>query len=106
MFWPQFFKGQLLLLIETVFLLLFGQKTKNLGCDWFIQLSNNSILLLALADGYAARLRKNGVLNEPIRLEEIVIIIIIIILKLMMNIFNCINLNVLNLSELEIHLIY
>ena len=33
----------------------------------------------------------------------IIIIIIIIILKLMMNIFNSINLNFLNLNELEIH---
>ena len=33
----------------------------------------------------------------------IIIIIIIIILKLMMNIFNSININFLNLNELEIH---
>ena len=26
--------------------MLIGQKARNPGCDWFIQLSNNNILLL------------------------------------------------------------
>ena len=35
------FSFWLLVSIVTIFLLLIGQKARNSGCDWFIQLSDN-----------------------------------------------------------------
>ena len=39
--WSQFLGDRLLLFISTIFLLLIGQKSRNSGCDWFIQLSDS-----------------------------------------------------------------
>ena len=39
--WTHIHRGKLLLLTVTIFLLQIGQKARNSGCDWFIQLSDN-----------------------------------------------------------------
>ena len=63
------------------FLLLIGQKARNSGCDWFIQLSDNGCPITpffighSLINDFAARLRKNRVLIEPTRFEEIVVFV-------------------------------
>ena len=65
-------------------LLLIGQKARNSGCDcnWFLQLSDktdnrcpitaSNVIGHSPTNHFAGRLRKNRVLNEPIRFEEIV----------------------------------
>ena len=63
--------------ILTIFLLLIGQKAKNSGCDWCFQLSDNSCSKIAICywtlrlNDFAVRLRKNRVLNKPIRLRKL-----------------------------------
>ena len=59
-FWTKFLRGCLLQFIVTICLLLIGQKARNSGSDWFIQLLD-------------VRLRKNRVLSDSIRFKEIVI---------------------------------
>ena len=67
---------------QTIFLLLIGQKARNLDSDWFVPLSDDKCPTTAiyyighcLVNDFAGRLRKNKVLNEPIRYEEIVVFI-------------------------------
>ena len=59
---------------------MIGQKARSSGCDWFIQLSDNRCPITAFCSDIDIRLRKNRVLNEPIRFEEIVIFIMSIII--------------------------
>ena len=56
----------------NIVLLVIGQKAKNSDCEWFIQLSDNSILLLDTPiNTFAVRLRKNLVLNEQSDLRKL-----------------------------------
>ena len=76
----------MLLFIVTVFLLLIGQKARNSGSDWFVQLSVSRCLIQHFVIGrrlisdFAVRLRINRVLNEPVRFEEIVFFILSIVI--------------------------
>ena len=45
LFWREILRGRSLQFTVTIFFLLIGQKAKNLGCYWFVELSDNSILL-------------------------------------------------------------
>ena len=68
---------------SNYFLLLIGQKAKNSGCDWFIQLSNNRCPVTAfcywtLSNKLFYQMKENRVLNEPIRFELTVILILIL----------------------------
>ena len=76
LFWPQILRGRSLQFIVTIFLLvlLIGQKARNSRCDWFVQLSDNSILISDIVDKqfFAVTPRETRVLDEPIRLEEFV----------------------------------
>ena len=73
----------MLLLIATILFscCLIGKKSRIASCDWFIQLSDNRYLIAAFCyrrlpiDDFAVRFRKNRLLNEPIRFEEIAIFI-------------------------------
>ena len=56
--------------VVAISLLLIGQKARNSGCNWFIQLSNSRCPITSfccLIEG------KNRVSNELIRFEKIVI---------------------------------
>ena len=64
-----------------MFLLLIGQKARNVRFDWFIQLSNNRCLI----NTFAVRLKENRVLNELIRSEEIVNLLSLCFAHVMLN---------------------